>query len=289
MSLAKSTCRALPRSVFISHGGGPCFFYEASGPFSAIDKNSRVAADFRKLSTVLPKPKAIVVCTAHWEADGPKIRVTGQPAPSLVYDYYGFPAETYKLTYPAPGDPQLAADIVALLKGAGISAELELERGFDHGVFIPLKMIYPDADVPVVAISLSSTLDPAFHISVGKALSGLADRGVLVFGSGMATHNLGMVRSAAAHGEGAPVEPRAGAFIDWLKATLGDGVSAQERERRLLRWTEAPHARHSHPREEHLLPLHVAAGAAGFAAGELVLDATVFGGMSMASFAFGQQ
>jgi Uncharacterized conserved protein len=176
------------------------------------------------------------------------------PQPSLIYDYSGFPAHTYRLEYPVPGDPQLARRLATLIAGHGQPADVDPDRGLDHGVFIPLKLVFPDADIPVVQLSLRADMDPAAHIEAGRALAGLRDEGVLVVGSGMSFHNM--------RGYGDPrFSPIAAEFDAWLTATVESGPA--ERERRLREWTQAPHARLCHPprAEEHLLPLLVAAGA----------------------------
>jgi aromatic ring-opening dioxygenase catalytic subunit (LigB family) len=192
-------------------------------------------------------PAAIVVVSAHWEAAA--VEVDSGATPGLIYDYGGFPPHTYELTYPAPGDPALAARIGSLLASAGIEHRLVPDRGWDHGVFIPLKVMYPDADVPVVAMSLRQDLDPTFHLELGRALAPLRDEGVLLVGSGSSFHNFAHFGS-----------PLAGPFDDWLNDVVAR--PAPERELALANWTEAPHARIAHGREEHLLPLMVAAGAA---------------------------
>lgn len=238
---------ALP-TFFIPHGGGPCFFMDWDPP-DAWDSLRRWLED---LIPGLPEtPKAIVVVTAHWEAD--PVRVTAMDAPDLVYDYGGFPPHTYELTWPAPGAPALADKVRALLAAAGMASDAERQRGFDHGVFVPLKVMRPDADIPTVALSLRPDLDPAFHQAMGRALGPLRDEGVLILGSGMSYHNMagffaGDQRDASR------------AFDNWLRSTVeGKGAARAEA---LNRWTAAPQARQVHPREEHLLPLMVAAGAA---------------------------
>jgi aromatic ring-opening dioxygenase catalytic subunit (LigB family) len=192
-------------------------------------------------------PSAILVVTAHWEAE--QATVTSHEKPSLIFDYYGFPAETYHLTYPAPGDPALASRVAGLLADTGIKVRVDPEYGWDHGVFIPLKVIYPQADIPVVAMSLVSGLDPARHLEIGRALRPLAEEGVLILGSGMSYHNLSNLNG--------PVPSTQ--FHRWLDEALsGD---AEHRSANLEKWAAAPSARASHPREEHLLPLMVCSGA----------------------------
>jgi aromatic ring-opening dioxygenase catalytic subunit (LigB family) len=187
------------------------------------------------------------VITAHWEAS--TVTVTGGSNPELIYDYYGFPPETYALKYRAPGAPDVAASIVQLLQQADINVHLDPAYGWDHGVFIPLKVMYPTAEIPVVAMSLRAGLDPKAHAAIGRALRPLRDQGVLIVGSGMSYHNL-------ANFDG----PKPSAdFHHWLDGALnGD---AKHREQHLNRWSSAPSGRASHPREEHLMPLMVASAA----------------------------
>ena len=234
-------------TFYLPHGGGPCFFMDdPQGTWTGM------AAFLRALPATLPeKPRAILIVSGHWETQG--FAVTAHPQPPLVYDYYGFPAHTYALRYDAPGDPVLAAQVVALLQAAGLTAATDASRGLDHGVFVPFKVIYPEADIPVVELSLDRSLDPALHLAMGRALAPLRDQGVLIVGAGMSFHNLRALG-----------DPRATApsqqFDTWLSATLA--LPAADRAARLAQWATAPAARICHPREEHLLPLLVAAGAA---------------------------
>ncbi|MDG3005585.1 DODA-type extradiol aromatic ring-opening family dioxygenase [Paludisphaera mucosa] len=238
--------------VFIPHGGGPCFFMDwTMGPHDSWD---RLAAWLRSLPDLVGvRPRAILIVSGHWETPG--FRVSSGPRPELIFDYSGFPPHTYELTYPAPGDPALAARVAGLLEAAGLTAAVDPERGFDHGVFVPLKVAYPDADLPVVALSLDRSLDPDLHARAGAALAPLRDEGVLILGSGMSFHNL----RAFFGGDGAEESDR---FDAWLSDAVA-AHSADERRRRLDGWASAPGGRFAHPREEHLIPLMVAAGAAG--------------------------
>ncbi len=232
------------------------------------DTWDRLGAWLRGLGAALdPRPRAVLVVSAHWEA--PTVRVTGAARPSLIYDYYGFPPHTYALRYDAPGAPDLAANVASLLNAAGIAAGTDPGRGFDHGVFVPLKLVFPLADVPVVQVSLLATLDPGAHLAVGRALQPLRDRGVLILGSGMSYHNLAQMMS------GATSIAASDMFDDWLARTCL--LPAPARERALLDWHEAPAARAAHPREEHLIPLMVVAGAAGDAAGACAFRDRVMG------------
>ncbi|MEZ0225770.1 MAG: class III extradiol ring-cleavage dioxygenase [Alphaproteobacteria bacterium] len=263
--------KTLP-TYFIPHGGGPCFFMDWDPP----DTWKKMGAWLTSLPSSLPeKPAAILVISAHWEEDA--FTVTTNTAPSLIYDYYGFPPETYALKYPAPGAPALAEKVVHLLAAAGLPARQDATRGFDHGVFIPLKLIYPDADIPVVQLSLQRNLDPAQHIAAGRALASLRDEGVLIVGSGMSYHNLEKFFRGDRAGDSQK-------FDGWLVQAATAAPS--NRDDMLVHWAEAPAARQSHPREEHLLPLMVAAGAAGADEGQQVLADTVMG-CAISGYRFG--
>ena len=241
-------------SLYIPHGGGPCFFMDdPRGTWSGM------AAFLRGLPDLLPEPPAaILIVSGHWETDG--FAFTAAARPPLIYDYHGFPPHTYQLTYPAPGDPALAARAADLLRDAGLAAALDPARGLDHGVFVPLKVAFPDADVPVVEMSVDRRLDPAQHIAAGRALAPLLDEGVLIVGAGMSFHNM------RGYGDPRATDPSR-RFDAWLSgAATHEGAP---RAAALMRWAEAPDGRFAHPREEHLLPLMVAAGASA-AAGERV-------------------
>lgn len=236
-------------TLFIPHGGGPCFFMDP--PPQAPHLWDKMGDYLRGIAASLPqRPKAILVISGHWETERPTLNVA--PRPSLLFDYYNFPEHTYRLTYPAAGAPELAERVRALLDGAGFPSDVEAERGLDHGVFIPLMLVYPDADVPVLQLSLQQDLDPAQHLAIGRALAPLRDEGVLIVGSGMSYHNLRDFFSPRGNDQ-------AEAFDAWLTDALADPA---RRDEALSAWSAAPGARASHPREEHLLPLMVAAGAA---------------------------
>lgn len=238
-------------ALYLPHGGGPSFFM--TGDRKAMFQGME---DFlRQVPSLLPSlPSAILIVTAHWETVS--LRLTGSARPELIYDYYGFPPETYQLRYDAPGEPDLAQRAANLLADHGFDAQVDPSYGWDHGVFIPLKVIYPHADVPVVAMSLQAGLDPELHCRAGRALSPLRDEGVLIIGSGMSYHNLRQFVAAA---------PASFAFHQWLDDALAGDWN--QRTRQLARWGEAPGGRMSHPREEHLLPLMVASGAGSDLAG----------------------
>ncbi|TZG26353.1 DODA-type extradiol aromatic ring-opening family dioxygenase [Sphingomonas montanisoli] len=252
-------------TFYIPHGGGPCFFMDdPKGVWTGME------AFLRDLpATLADKPRAILIVSGHWETRG--FRFTGNARPPLIFDYYNFPPHTYQLTYPAPGDPDLAARAAGLLSAAGFDAAVDPERGLDHGVFVPLKVAFPDADVPVVEMSLDKDLDPALVFDSGAALAPLRDEGVLIVGAGMSFHDLRLYGRAQANDPSKQ-------FDDWLVEAAADPA---ERRARLIEWSRAPAARIAHPREEHLLPMMVAAGAASGVGtqiyGERVLEASISG------------
>ena len=251
-----STSAAMP-TYFIPHGGGPCFFMDwrlMGGPADTWDKLRDWLAAL--IGTLPARPKAILVISGHWEE--PVFTASAAANPGMIYDYSGFPAHTYELSYPAPGSPELAARVVDLLAAAGLPARTDPARGFDHGVFVPFLIIDPAAQIPVVSMSLKADLDPEEHLRAGRALGALRDEGVLIVGSGMSYHNMRAFRTPAA------TQPSA-TFDQWLTNVVSDEPRARWNE--LARWADAPAGRQSHPREEHLIPLMVAAGAAGNAPG----------------------
>lgn len=245
-------------TIFLPHGGGPCFFMDWTwGP---PDTWAPLAAWLEGLPSSLPgRPTALLVVSAHWEA--PQPTVTTAAAPPLLFDYSGFPPHTYRLTWPAPGDPALAARVRQLLAQAGIPSAEDPRRGYDHGVFVPLKVALPAADIPTVQLSLVRGLDPARHLAIGRALAPLRDDGVLIVGSGMSYHAMdGFFTNRAA--------VDSDRFDAWLaQVVVQEGPT---RAASLARWAQAPAGRASHPREEHLLPLMVAAGAAEEGVGRVV-------------------
>jgi len=196
------------------------------------------------------RPKAVVVVSGHWEMPQPTANIAERP--KLLFDYYGFPEHTYRLKYPVSGAPELEPRVRSLLADAGFDLDVDAKRGLDHGVFVPFLLIYPNADVPIMQLSLQQSLDPAMHLAIGRALAPLRERGILIVGSGMSYHNLAAMFS----GRGAPA---ASAFDAWLGEAIRD---PRTRDGKLAAWREAPGGRESHPRPEHLLPLMVAAGAA---------------------------
>jgi 4,5-DOPA dioxygenase extradiol len=247
-------------SLFISHGS-PMLALEpgASGPALA------------RLAAQLPRPRAIVVMSAHWETT--ELRVTSNPHPPTWHDFGGFPAALYAVQYPAPGDPQLAEQVRQRLNEAGLPTTLDAKRPFDHGAWVPLSLMYPAADIPVVQVSLPSRHGPAYQQQVGQALAALREEGVLLIGSGSITHNL---RELDWHAGPESVEPWALAFRDWMidKLAAGDTPALHDYRR------QAPFAVRNHPSDEHLLPLYFARGAGerfaiehqGFTLGALGMD-----------------
>jgi aromatic ring-opening dioxygenase catalytic subunit (LigB family) len=223
-------------------------------------------------------PRAILAVSAHWEADA--FTVQTHPNPPMLYDYGGYPDFTYEIQYPAPGSPEVAARVVELLGAAGISTRVDGERGFDHGVFAPVHVAYPDADVPIVQLSITRRYDPAGHLAAGQALAPLRDEGVLIVGSGLSYHNL-HDRTGAWRG------PASREFEAWLTAALVDGP-LEERTEKLVDWEKAPSARACHPEEDHLIPLMVAVGAAEHDSGVRTYHEDAFAGvLSVSSYRFG--
>lgn len=245
------TIGQIPRkasALFLSHGGGPL-------PALGDPAHEEMVQGLRSIAATIERPEAIIVVSAHWEEDVASI--TGGERPEIIYDYYGFPPESYEIQYPAPGHPGLAGRLLACLQQQGVSAELDARRGFDHGLFIPLKIMYPDADIPCIQLSLLASLDPAAHVALGAAMSEMCRDGILVIGSGFSFHNLKAFFSP----EASRPDQKNDAFERWLIDTCSSpDLDEAERTRRLLRWEKAPHARYCHPREEHLLPLHVCYG-----------------------------
>jgi len=232
-------------------------------------------------ATIPERPKALLVISGHWEeAD---FTVQSNPAPPLFYDYGGFPPHTYELTWPALGDPALSARVQKLIQGAGFKCKTDTRRGFDHGVFIPLKVAYPDAEIPTVQLSLRADLDPQAHIDVGRALEPLRDEGVLIIGSGNTYHNMGVMMRAMQGGGKVAVSGLE--FDRWLSDAT-TRPDPEMRNKMLTQWGSAPGGREANPREEHLIPLHVVAGAGGKDIGEKILEDTVLGAIESA-FRFG--
>ena len=272
-SPAGGTAARMP-TFFIPHGAGPCFFMD----WNPADTWDSMAAFLKGVADTLPeRPRAIVLVSGHWLEPG--FSLTGSARPPLIYDYGGFPAHTYELTYPAPGEPGLAERIAALLGQAGEPARIDPERGFDHGVFIPLKLMFPEADIPVVQLSLRQDLDPVAHLAAGEALAALRDEGVLIVGSGMSFHNM--------RGYGDPnFTGPSEAFDGWLTEAVE--TTPAKRRAALGDWAQGPQAHRCHPpgHEEHLIPLMVAAGAAGETRGRKIYSERVLE-TQLSAFRFG--
>jgi len=234
---------------FLPHGGGPL-------PVMGHAGHAALTLFLRDLEPRLAGVRALLLITAHWETD--VVRFSGGAHPSMIFDYYGFPPEAYDYRYPAPGAPDLADKAAGLLAASGITAAVDPDRGFDHGTFIPMMLARPQADIPILQMSVLSSLDPVAHMAVGRALSPLLDEGVVMVGSGLTFHNLNaMLRGGAMTGM-PDVQ-----FDTWLNDTLTDPTPTTEaRAARLTTWTQAPGARFCQPREDHLMPLFTCVGAA---------------------------
>ncbi|QSX40059.1 DODA-type extradiol aromatic ring-opening family dioxygenase [Shewanella cyperi] len=253
-------------AIFIPHGGGPLPLLDEPG-------HRELIGFLKALPQSFPAPDAIVIISAHWEEE--VATITSAEAPELIYDYSGFPPESYRIRYPAPGHPALAARLKTLLERAGIDARLDAKRGFDHGMFVPLKLMYPEAQIPCVQLSLVKGLSPSQHIAIGKAIAELRTDNVLILGSGFSFHNL------RAFGRGSEPDRDNLAFEAWLiDICTNAATDASHKARALTNWQSAPGARHCHPREEHLLPLHVCFGAgmdSESGTAQLIFDDTVLG------------
>ncbi|MEI7847376.1 MAG: class III extradiol ring-cleavage dioxygenase [Chloroflexota bacterium] len=249
--------------IYMGHGGGPL-------PLLGDASHKKMIDFIIQLPQTLKKPDAILVISAHWKENNPTIQ--SSPNPAMFYDYYGFPEKAYEIKYPAPGNPELANKIDKLLQANKISSRLDQTRGFDHGLFIPLSLMYPEADIPAIQLSLIQGLNPAEHIALGQALNALMSENILVIGSGFSFHNMRGFFGAANDG----TDPANDLFQNWLIETCVSPMLQSERENRLINWQNAPSARYCHPREEHLLPLHVCFGMAGTQA-KLIFDDKILG------------
>lgn len=261
-----SSAPSAPSALFVSHGA----------PTLPLD-DVPARAFLRELGAALPRPRAIVAISAHTVARG--VLVGSAPRMHAVHDFGGFPESLYRLRYDPPGDPALASRVAARLVGAGIAPVGEATiDGLDHGIWVPLSQVWPQADVPIVVVSLDARMDPAMHVAIGRALRGLDEEGVLVFASGSVTHNLRDVFGGGRPLQ-APVEPYAQAFADWVGARVVAGDVAG-----LSDWSAAPHAHRAHPTAEHFVPLLVAAGAGD--AGAVLHESFTFGVLGMHAYGF---
>jgi len=261
-------------TYFISHGGGPWPWMknQLNGAYDRLERSlQQVAQELGR------KPKAVLVISGHWEQ--PDFTVMTTPQPPMIYDYYGFPEHTYRIKYPAPGSPETAERVRQLISAAGIRVGVDSQRGFDHGTFTPLFVMYPQADVPIVQLSLKAGYDPVQHLAVGRALAPLRDENVLILGSGLSYHNLRQF--------GPQAKDASTAFDNWLEQTLVQSSPAQ-REERLIAWSKAPAARSAHPQEDHLVPLMIAVGAAANEPAVRIYHESEFmGGIAVSSYRLG--
>ncbi len=240
--------------VYLSHGGGPL-------PLLGDESHTAMIAFMQHLPGKIRKPDSVITVSAHWEED--QASVLSNPSPPMLYDYFGFPDEAYAVNYPAPGNPELAERIVSELGKRGIPAIKEPDRGFDHGLFIPMILMYPKADIPVIQLSLIRGLDPSAHLALGKALQFLKGENILLIGSGFSFHNMQAFSWKGGHG----ADEANDSFQNWLINTCTGDLSEESRLNNLENWESAPAARYCHPREEHLLPLMVCQAYAGSRAG----------------------
>jgi aromatic ring-opening dioxygenase catalytic subunit (LigB family) len=262
-------------TYFLSHGGGPWPWMkaEAGGAYDQLEASLHQVR--RELGEL---PQAVLMISAHWEAD--RFLLSSAASPPMEYDYYGFPEHTYHIRYDAAGAPALAETVRTMLERGGVVSGLDGKRGFDHGTFSLMHMIYPEANVPIVQLSMRADYDPAQHIRVGELIAPLRDQGVLIIGSGFSYHDLrGLMRGTG--------EAASAAFDHWLNETLVR-ASPDARRQRLLHWSEAPAARSAHPREDHLIPLLVAVGAAGEDTGVRIYhQSDLMGVITASSYRFG--
>jgi 4,5-DOPA dioxygenase extradiol len=237
-----------------------------------------VRAFLAGLGAALPRPKAVLAVSAHWESVTPAVGAAVQP--QTIHDFYGFPEPLYRLHYRAPGAPELAARVAAALESAGLRCEIDPQRGLDHGAWVPLMLMYPDATIPVTQLSLQPALGPAHHYRLGQALRPLRAEGVLLLGSGGLTHNLAAFRG---HTPGDPTPDWVSQFRDWTAAALEAG-----REQDVIEYrSRAPHGARNHPSEEHYLPLLVAGGArTPGRPGRRIHTSTTYGVLAMDAYAF---
>lgn len=262
-------------TYFLSHGGGPWPWLKTERGRMYDQLESSLHDVRRELGTV---PRAVLMISGHWEADG--FLVSSAARPPMLFDYSGFPEHTYRIRYDAPGDPALAEEVRDLLKLGGVEAGLDPKRGFDHGTFTVMHTMYPDAEMPIVQLSISANFDPAEHLRLGQLIAPLRERGVAIIGSGFSFHNT----RAMVSGTGAEASAT---FDRWLSHVLTQ-ASPDDRRQQLMRWTDAPAARLAHPREDHLIPLMVAVGAAAEEPGECIYHQDDFmGAITSSSFRFG--
>lgn len=269
-------------TFYLAHGGGPL-------PVLGDPLHASLTASLKNLRKNLPvadQISSILIVSAHWE-ETKTPTVTSNPSPQMIYDYYGFPPESYEIKYNSSGNPSLASRIATLLQTNNIPCKLDSTRGYDHGAYIPLLLAFPDAKIPVVQLSLVSSLDPELHIKIGEAIAPLREEGVLLIGSGMSFHNMQVFRSSMMDKSGNQVDTKSKQFDEYLQHTITGQISWEERRKNLVGWVDdAPAARYCHPREEHLLPLMVVAGAAMHDSGTTIYNDVLLGTV-ISSFKFG--
>lgn len=243
--------------LYISHGGGPL-------PLLGEPSHSEMVQGLQSIANQIKEPDGIIVVSAHWETE--HVEITASNTPDILYDYAGFPPEAYTIEYPAPGLPDLAAEVHQLFQSQNIHSTLNNDRGFDHGLYVPLKIMYPEANIPCIQISLLRSLDPASHIAIGKALALLQRPKILIIGSGFSFHNMNAFFTKTT----AAIEQKNMDFDRWLTSVCSHPtLDEEQRMNELIQWEQAPSARFCHPREEHLLPLHVCYGVAQSAAKQI--------------------
>lgn len=263
-------------TYFLSHGGGPWPWLKAERP-GVYDQLEASLHDVRR--ELGEAPRAVLVVSGHWEAD--RFLLSSAARPPMEFDYHGFPEHTYRISYGAPGAPELAGQVRAMLAAGGLATGLDPRRGYDHGVFSLMHTMYPEAELPLLQLSLRADFDPAAHVRAGELIAPLREQGVVIIGSGFSFHDTRAMRSGAGG-------PSSATFDRWLDDTLV-GSDPQERRRRLLHWSSAPAARAAHPREDHLIPLMVAVGAAGGDAGTRIYHQPDFmGAITASSYRFGE-
>ncbi|KAK9838898.1 hypothetical protein WJX74_005529 [Apatococcus lobatus] len=264
-------------TLYLTHGGGPM-------PLLGHKPHAPLVSWLSQLSAKLPHPQTILLVSAHWEES--TVHVSSSAKPEIIYDYYNFPPEAYQITYPAPGNPGVAQRVSELLGRAGIQHQQQA-RGLDHAAFVPLKLVYPQADIPVVSLSLLSSMDAQAHIDIGRALAPLRQEGVMIIGSGSSFHNLqDFMRGRMSMSTADDSREKSEAFNKDLTAALTDSSSSPEqRAQKLVHWDQLAEAKRCHPREEHLLPLMVAFGAGGGVPAEVIFDGAI-GHLRISSFQF---
>lgn len=265
-------------TFYLTHGGGPWPYM--TGPmrqaFATLESSLKELP--RQLSVT---PKAILVVSGHWEEED--FAVMSNPSPPMVYDFGGFPREMYEIRYSAPGSPELANGVRSLIERAGLRTHLDADRGFDHGTYSLLAVTHPEADIPVIQVSIRSDYDPEAHLKLGRALAPLREESVLIMGSGSSFHDL----RAFFGSKGGNAKQDSARFDSWLKETLVD-ATPEQRSKRLLDWERAPSARAAQPHEDHLLPLHVAVGAAESEPGQVIYkQEDFFNQITLSSYRFG--